>query len=81
MMWSKVDTPPLQVELQTCTATMETDVVLSQEDANQLSQDRAVTLLVMQPKNPLSYQRNPCTNLLTPGPVIIFRTLKQLSYC
>jgi hypothetical protein len=50
-MWSKGKTPPLLVGVQTCTTTLEINLVVSQKTGNSLPQNPAIPLLGIYPKD------------------------------
>jgi len=68
-MWSQGNTPPLLVEVQICTVTLEIDWAFSQKTA--------IALLGIYPKNAPLYHRDICSTMLTTALFITARNWKQ----
>jgi hypothetical protein len=64
--------PPLMVEVQTCTATMEINIVVPQEIGN-LSQELSITLLRIYLKDVLTYPKYICSTMFIGSLFIIAR--------
>ena len=60
--WGKGNTPSLLVGVQTCTATLEINMVISQKIRKR--QDPALLLLGMDPTDAQSYHKDMCTTIL-----------------
>ena len=77
-MWSKGNTPPLLVGVQTCTATMEINVVVPQK-LSYLPQDTATLLLSIYPKDTLYYHKDTCSDIFISTLFIIVTNYKELT--
>ena len=65
------------VGMQTCTATVEISVAVSQETGSFLPQDPAISLLGIYPRDALSYHKSICSTMFTAALFVIARTWKQ----
>ena len=72
-MWSKGNTPPLLVRVQTCTATLEINMVVSQKIWNSSTSKSNYTT----PKDTPSYHKDTCFTMFTAAFFAITRTWKQ----
>ena len=75
-MWSKGGTHPLLVGMQTCAATLEISVAVSQE-TGVLPQDPAIPLLGIYPRDFLAYYKSICSTMFIAALFVIARTRKQ----
>ena len=71
-MWSKGNTHPLMLGMQICTITFEISMRVSQK-----TQDPGIPLLVIYPKDAISYYKCICTTLFIATLFLITRTWKQ----
>jgi hypothetical protein len=76
-MWSKGNTPPLLVEVQICTTTLEINLVVSQKTGKVLPQDPAIPLLDIYPKDAPPSQKDPCSTMFIVALFIIARNWRQ----
>ena len=74
-MWSEGNTHPLLVGMQTCAATVEISVAVSQETGNQ--PPSAIPLLGIYPRDALSYYKSICSTMFIAALFVIARTWKQ----
>lgn len=77
-MWSKANTHPLLVGIQTCKATMEFSVAVPRQDENQPTSRLAVPLLDIFPKDASSYHRNNCSNVFVAALFTLARNQNNL---
>ena len=76
-MWSEGNTHPLLVGMQSCTATVEISVAVSQETKSQPPSGPSNSTLRNIPKDALSYYKSICSTLFIAALFVIARTWKQ----
>ena len=76
-MWHKGDILPLLVGMQTCTATLEIGMAVSQKLGINLHQDPAIPILGIYPKDVQSYHKDICSVMFIAALLITARTWKQ----
>ena len=75
-MWSEGNTPPLVVGVQTCTTTLEINVIVSQRNGISLPQDPVIPILGIYPKKIQSYYKNTCSTMFIAALFITTRAWK-----
>ena len=78
-MWSKGNTPPLLVGVQTCTATLEISMAISQNIRKQSTSRPSSTMLGIYPNNAQSYHKDTFLTMFITAIFLIARTWKQPS--
>ena len=76
-MWTEGNTHPLLVGMQTCATTLEISVADFQEIGINLSQDPAIPLLGIYPRDAQSYYKSICSTMFKAALFVIARTWKQ----
>jgi hypothetical protein len=76
-MWRKRNTPPLLVGLQTGTTTLEINLDVPQKIENRSTEDPAIPLLRLYPKDALPCHRSTCATMFTEALFVIARRWKQ----
>ena len=73
-MWSKGNTHPLMVGMQTCAATLEISVLVSQETGSQPTSGPRVSHLGIYPRDMQTYYKSICSTIFIAALFVIART-------
>jgi hypothetical protein len=76
-MWRKRDTPPLLVGLQACTTTLEISLEVPQKISHSTTEDPAIPLLGIYPKDVPICNKDTCSTMFIPAVFIIARSWKE----
>ena len=76
-MWNEGNTHPLLVGMQTCAATVEISMAVSQETGSQPPSGPAIPLLGIYPRDSLTYYKSICSTMFIATLFAIARTWKQ----
>jgi hypothetical protein len=76
-MWRKRNIPPLLVELQVDTTTLEVNLVVPQKLDIVLPKNPAIPLLCIYPKDATTYNKDTCSTMFIAALFIIARNWKQ----
>ena len=79
-MWGKGNTPPLVVGVQTCTATLEINMVVSQKIENQF-QDQVILLLGIYTKDAQLYHKHTCSVMYIAAIFVLFLFFERGFLC
>jgi hypothetical protein len=75
--WNKESTPPQLVGVQTCTTTLEINVVVSQKSENSSTSDSAIPLLGIYPKDAPPSHKDASSVMFIAALFVIARNWKQ----
>jgi hypothetical protein len=76
-MWRKWNTPPLLVRLQAGTITLEISLAAPQKIGHGITEDPAISLLGIYPKDVPTYSKDTCSTMLIAPLFLIVRSWKE----
>jgi hypothetical protein len=76
-MWRKMNTLPLLVGLQGGTITLKTSLVVPQKIGHSITEDPAIPLLGMYPKDSPTYNKDTCSTMFIAALFIVARSWKE----